>query len=252
MSYDNLSSVSQNVLKFYQQLTGEERRIPFIFDDFHFCRSRVIGLDMTENRIFTLCRMIIWVVFLRMFWNFISSLPVKRGGSLSFLVGTISNVLVMEIGWTDVGSGGYILVSCAHSNTSLFFVSDLIDFLVNQIVGMIFKTNSDKSFYVRKDVSQYWKYLGIVFGICHNIFFLLTGTCLLKHKYLYNICFVLIFSTYVFRVHTAVRCNICDFHGKAVPGGIHCICFCFYRKKTVLNVGIISKLTMFKLVQVVY
>jgi hypothetical protein len=49
--YDNLSSVSQNVLKFYQQLTGEERRIPFIFDDFHFCRSRVIGLDMTENRI---------------------------------------------------------------------------------------------------------------------------------------------------------------------------------------------------------
>ena len=118
MSYDNLSSVSQNVLKFYQQLTGEERRISFIFDDFHFCRSRVIELDMTENMIFTLCRMIIWVVFLRMFWNFISSLPVKRGGSLSFLVGTISNVLVMEIGWTDVGSGGYILVSCAHSNTS--------------------------------------------------------------------------------------------------------------------------------------
>ena len=58
MSYDNLTSVSQNVLKFYQQLTGEERRIPFLCDDFHFCRSRVIGLDMTENRIFTLCRMI--------------------------------------------------------------------------------------------------------------------------------------------------------------------------------------------------
>ena len=37
MLYDNLGSVSQNVLKFYQQLTGEERRIPFIFDDFHFC-----------------------------------------------------------------------------------------------------------------------------------------------------------------------------------------------------------------------
>jgi hypothetical protein len=31
---------------------------------------------------------------------------VERGGSLSFLVGTVSNVLVMEIGWTDV----YILV----------------------------------------------------------------------------------------------------------------------------------------------
>ena len=25
----------------------------------------------------------------------------------------------MEIGWTDVGSGGYILVSSAHSNTSV-------------------------------------------------------------------------------------------------------------------------------------
>ena len=58
MSYDNLSSVSQNVLKFYRQLTGEERRIPFIFDDFYCCSSRVIGLDMTENRNFTLCHMI--------------------------------------------------------------------------------------------------------------------------------------------------------------------------------------------------
>jgi hypothetical protein len=36
--------------KFYQQLTGDERRIPFIFDDFHFCHSRVIGLDMMETR----------------------------------------------------------------------------------------------------------------------------------------------------------------------------------------------------------
>jgi hypothetical protein len=51
----------------------------------HFCHSRIIGLDMMENRIFTLCRMITWVVFLKMFWNLISSLPVKRGGSLSFL-----------------------------------------------------------------------------------------------------------------------------------------------------------------------
>jgi hypothetical protein len=120
MSYDNLSCVSENLLKFDQLFTDEQRSIPFFFDDFHFCRSRVIGLDMMENRIFTLCRMITWVVFLRMFWNFISSLPVKRGGSLSFLVGTISNVLVMEIGRTDVGSRGYILVSCAHSNTSYY------------------------------------------------------------------------------------------------------------------------------------
>jgi hypothetical protein len=40
------------LLKFYQLFTGEEWRIPFIFDDFRFCRSRVIGLDMMENRIF--------------------------------------------------------------------------------------------------------------------------------------------------------------------------------------------------------
>jgi hypothetical protein len=44
MSYDNLSSVSQNVLKFDQQLTSEERRIPFIFDDIHWFCSRVRGL----------------------------------------------------------------------------------------------------------------------------------------------------------------------------------------------------------------
>jgi hypothetical protein len=44
MSYDNLSSVSQIVLILYHQLTGEERRIPFIFDDFHFCRSELLDL----------------------------------------------------------------------------------------------------------------------------------------------------------------------------------------------------------------
>jgi hypothetical protein len=29
----------------------------------------------------------------------------QLGGSLSFLIGTISNILVIKIGWTDVGSG---------------------------------------------------------------------------------------------------------------------------------------------------
>jgi hypothetical protein len=42
---------------------------------------------------------------------------------IAFLVRTISNVLVMEIGWTDGESGGYILVSCAHSNTSYLLVT---------------------------------------------------------------------------------------------------------------------------------
>ena len=123
MSYDILSSVSQNVLKFYQQLTGEERRITFNFDDFHICCSRVIGLDMTENRIFTLCRLITWVVFLRMFWNFISSLPVKGGGSLSFLVGIISNVLVMEIGCTDYGEREVYISELCSQNASYVSLS---------------------------------------------------------------------------------------------------------------------------------
>jgi hypothetical protein len=57
MSYGNLSSVSQNVFKFYQQLTGEERMIHFIFDGFHLFYSRVITLDLTENKVFCpICR----------------------------------------------------------------------------------------------------------------------------------------------------------------------------------------------------
>jgi hypothetical protein len=118
MSYDNWVVFLRMFWNFINSLPVKRGGSLSFFDDFHFCRSTVIGLDMTENRIFTLCRMIKWVVFLRKFWNFISSLPVKRGASLSFLVVTISNVLIMEIGWTDVGNGGYILVSCAHSNTS--------------------------------------------------------------------------------------------------------------------------------------
>jgi hypothetical protein len=110
MSYDNLGSVSQNVLKFYQQLTGEERRIPFIFDNFHFYRSRVIGLDLTENRIFTLCRMITWVVFLRMVWNFISRLPVKRGGSLSFLtLFTFAVPELLDLIWRKIWFLPYVI-----------------------------------------------------------------------------------------------------------------------------------------------
>ena len=62
----------------------------------------------------------------------------KRGWSLSFLVGTISNVLVMEIGWTDVGSGGYIIVSCAHSNTSSLNNSyDITEILLKVVLNTI-------------------------------------------------------------------------------------------------------------------
>ena len=41
---DNLSSVSQNVLKFYHQLTSEERRIPFILTIFTFAVPELLDL----------------------------------------------------------------------------------------------------------------------------------------------------------------------------------------------------------------
>ena len=45
MSYDNLSSISQNMfLKFEQQFTHEERRVSLTFDDINFYCSRVGGL----------------------------------------------------------------------------------------------------------------------------------------------------------------------------------------------------------------
>jgi hypothetical protein len=62
---------------------------------------------------------------------------VKREGSFSFLVGTISNVLVMEIGWIDVGSRGYILVSYAHSNTSIKTLDDNPSFSKNLVHSFI-------------------------------------------------------------------------------------------------------------------
>ena len=47
----------------------------------------------------------------------------KRGGSLSFLVGTISNVLVMEIGWTDGGAGGISYTSFSYIMARTSYIS---------------------------------------------------------------------------------------------------------------------------------
>jgi hypothetical protein len=50
----------------------------------------------------------------------------NRGGSLSFLVGTISNVLIMEIGWTDVGTGGYIVKIVKNERDPPVFTGKLL------------------------------------------------------------------------------------------------------------------------------
>ena len=63
----------------------------------------------------------------------------KRGGSLSFLVGTISNVLAMKIGWTDVGNGGYILVSVL---TVILVLCLVYVYLVVERVGLDHSVNS--------------------------------------------------------------------------------------------------------------
>jgi hypothetical protein len=62
------------------------------------------------TKIFTLCRMITWVVFLRMFWNFINSLPVKSGGSLSFLtIFTFAVPELLNLIWRKIGFLPYVV-----------------------------------------------------------------------------------------------------------------------------------------------
>ena len=57
-----------------------------------------------------LCRTITWVVFLRMFWNFISSLLVKRGGSFSFLtIFTFAVPELLDLIWRKTGFLPYVV-----------------------------------------------------------------------------------------------------------------------------------------------
>ena len=61
----------------------------------------------------------------------------------------------MEIGWTDVGSGGYILVSCAHSNTSYLIVMIQLQNKLNRIGGvMVSMLSSSAVDWVRAPVGQ--------------------------------------------------------------------------------------------------
>jgi hypothetical protein len=100
----------------------EERRIPFIFDDFHFCRSRVNGLDMTENRIFTLCHMITWVVFLRMLEQ-TQQLPKEKVQTMIHKTWHIKLVLLWAQLTKDIPPAPHICPTYFHNqNTNSFFV----------------------------------------------------------------------------------------------------------------------------------
>jgi oligoribonuclease (3'-5' exoribonuclease) len=52
----------------------------------------------------------------------------------------------MEIGWTDVGSGGYILVSCVHSN-------GIIDDIINTAVKTA-EVDSQKTNYLQHFINK--------------------------------------------------------------------------------------------------
>jgi hypothetical protein len=67
--------------------------------------------------------MVTWVVFLRMFWNFISSLPVKRGGSLSFLtIFTFAVPELLDLIWRKIGFLLYVVCTIRDRVKILFSV----------------------------------------------------------------------------------------------------------------------------------
>ena len=77
-------------------------------DLFHFWRFSLLPFQSYwtwyDGKQVILCRMITWVEFLRMFWNFISCLPVKRGGYLSFLtVFTFAIPELLHLIWRKIG-----------------------------------------------------------------------------------------------------------------------------------------------------
>ena len=70
----------------------------------------------------------------------------------------------MEIGWTDVGSGGYILVSFAHSNTSFYYEKGGIPLMKMSepasVLQLNYKNNkdviNDKAILQNKLFSRIW------------------------------------------------------------------------------------------------
>jgi hypothetical protein len=76
----------------------------------------------------------------------------------------VKQFLVMEIGWTDVGIGGYILVSCAHSNTSLTCPFGLLTKI---------STCPTQFFSCPKEINKYYKNQRIIISNLCKMFWLL-------------------------------------------------------------------------------
>ena len=71
----------------------------------------------------------------------------------------------MEIGWTDVGSGGYILVSCASNTSNYDYFMGLFEFVVGNVATptLVIKYNqccsrrisqSDCSFHIKLNYKE--------------------------------------------------------------------------------------------------
>jgi hypothetical protein len=78
---------------------------------------------------------------------------------------SINNDRTMEIGWTDVGIGGYILVSCAHSNTSLTCPFGLLTKI---------STCPTQFFSCPKEINKYYKNQRIIISNLCKMFWLLS------------------------------------------------------------------------------
>jgi hypothetical protein len=97
-SWKNISQIYHLIIKLHQNILRNTTQV--------IIRHRVKILFSVISSPITLERQK-WKsskVFFRMFWNFISSLPVKRGGSLSFLtIFTFAVPELLDLIWRKIG-----------------------------------------------------------------------------------------------------------------------------------------------------
>jgi hypothetical protein len=116
LNYILLSNISKKIIFVYKL-----EKIPSIMYPatiwLKYCytlRNEVVGGILVSPCPFVcrqiLCRTITWVVFLRIFLNFISCLLVRRGGSLSFLtIFTFAVPELLDLIWRKIGFLPYVV-----------------------------------------------------------------------------------------------------------------------------------------------